>query len=106
MSIAPPERDGSHRAAPGSSGHGAPGTSSESIDRDDGDAASSPRASIVRTGPDLERLLARVKRDLERLPRHEWDTYLWNLCSALVRTHAGTRHAPACADHDPSANDP
>jgi hypothetical protein len=39
------------------------------------------------TGPSkgLDILLRQVKQDLRHLPRHEWDSYLWNFCSRLVR---------------------
>ncbi|HEU4617940.1 MAG TPA: hypothetical protein VFV10_07855 [Gammaproteobacteria bacterium] len=39
----------------------------------------------LRTGiDDLGKLLA----DLERLPRHQWDNYLWEFCSRFVQRRA------------------
>jgi hypothetical protein len=33
----------------------------------------------------IDGLLERVREDLQDLPRHQWDHYLWDLCAELVR---------------------
>ena len=32
--------------------------------------------------------LGKLVADLERLPRHQWDSYLWEFCSRFVQRHA------------------
>ncbi|HEX6998164.1 MAG TPA: hypothetical protein VF322_08460 [Gammaproteobacteria bacterium] len=105
MSVAPPERNGPRLEVAGLNGRGEQGTPREDGAQAGADAEP-PRVPIARTHRDLERLLARVKHDLDRLPRHEWDNYLWNLCSALVRTHSGARHAPARPADDDGSSGP
>jgi hypothetical protein len=36
----------------------------------------------VRTEMDI---LSKVEKDLRNLPRHQWDSYLWDFCSQFVR---------------------
>ncbi len=58
-------------------------------------------------GVDLDALLQRVDRDLRRLPRHEWDGYLWRLCSQLVGSDRTTADEPptepSLTDEPPSS---
>jgi hypothetical protein len=45
------------------------------------------RKAGLRAGVDL---LRKVEEDLQRLPRHQWDSYLWDFCNRFVsqRRHA------------------
>lgn len=47
--------------------------------------------------------LGRLQADLRRLPRHQWDHYLWEFCSRFVQRRAalaesGARNAEGSLD--------
>jgi hypothetical protein len=54
--------------------------------RFNGQKPSERRAQMPKSMPsmELDRALGRLRRDLQHLPRHEWDTYLLSLCNRFV----------------------
>ena len=51
---------------------------------------------------DLNAVLGRARRDLESLPRHEWDSYLFSFCSHFVWLAGADRAARPALAHRPS----
>jgi hypothetical protein len=37
--------------------------------------------------------LGKLQADLERLPRHQWDNYLWEFCSRFVQRPSSSKPA-------------
>jgi hypothetical protein len=44
-----------------------------------------------------EVLLGKLEHDLRRLPRHQWDKYLWELSSRFVRFGGSAASLPTTA---------
>jgi hypothetical protein len=54
------------------------------------------------TGPDA---LGKLEADLRRLPRHQWDNYLWDFCRRFVQ-RARSPDTPPEARNSRRAQDP
>jgi hypothetical protein len=54
------------------------------MEREDGEQREVVMREKNRADAELELLLRQMKDDLQSLPRHEWDGYLWALCRTLV----------------------
>ena len=42
-----------------------------------------------RNGRTAVDILRKVEKDLQQMPRHQWDSYLWDFCRHFVRLRDG-----------------
>ncbi|MBN1239000.1 MAG: hypothetical protein JXB36_10890 [Gammaproteobacteria bacterium] len=51
-----------------------------------------------RNSPTVD-ILRKVEKDLRQMPRHQWDSYLWDFCRHFVRLrdHSGAQATEAGA---------